>query len=252
MSYTNSYTPTRDLAIPPTYGLDPYDINFVFPLPHTLFENSLIKLTPFIPRIHAEPYLSQITKYPEIYRYYPYQQFTLDEFLPWVEGFIRRDKGNIMFAIIDKTREGEEGALAGTIGLFKTSAEHLTTEIATLIIFPPFQRTHITSQATSLLLRWALDLPSDSPPGLGLRRVQWSTHPGNLASRRAAERLGMKLEGLSRWTFALPIGAEEGKKSREGDPAEVRPGRDNVLYAICWDDWEGGVREVVRGMLIPN
>ncbi|KDQ50254.1 hypothetical protein JAAARDRAFT_142272 [Jaapia argillacea MUCL 33604] len=259
MSFTNSFSrPAPEVTIGFTYGPDPYDINFVFPIPtsdHPILETPLVKLTPFIPRIHAETYLTRTAGYPELYRYYPFQFSTLDELLPWIEGFIRRDTGSILFAIIDKTKsgdvEGEEGALAGTIGLLKTSPENLTTEIGGLVVFPPFQRTHVTTHASGLLLRWLLDLPSASPPGLGLRRVQWSAHPENVGSRRVAERLGMKLEGCMRWMWALRESAE-GKKGREGDTLRGRPGRDSVLYALCWDDWEGGGREVVMGLLKPR
>jgi hypothetical protein len=50
-------------------------------------------------------------------------------------------------------------------------------------------------------------------------------------------------EGTIRWSWILPEG-KEGKKSREGDP-HLGNGRDSVLLAVCWDDWEGGVRERV-------
>ncbi|KDQ50255.1 hypothetical protein JAAARDRAFT_42251 [Jaapia argillacea MUCL 33604] len=256
MSFINSYKPTLEV-IEPTYGADPYDVNFLYPLPPVL-ETALVKLTPFIPRVHAQRYLTQTSTNPDLFRHFALQHSTLDEFLPRVESFIRRDPGMIVFAIVDKTKpsdvEGEEGAFAGTTGLIKTSSENLTTEIGPVVTFPAFRRTHVTTQASALLLRWVLDLPSASPPGLGFRRVQWTAHPDNVGSRRLAEKLGMNFEGRMRWTFVFQENEDgemvrEGKKVRRGDPLEKREGRDNVMYAVCWDDWENGSRELVMELL---
>jgi len=90
-------------------------------------------------------------------------------------------------------------------------------------------------------MRFCFDLPSAG--GLGLRRLQWTANPVNKASIKVAEKMGFVYEGTMRWTLVLQEG-KEGKGSREGDPVGG-PGRDSVLLAICWDDWEGEVRERV-------
>ena len=125
----------------------------------------------------------------------------------------------ILYAIIDKTRSPHPTSaslshapsqvnFAGVLGYLNSCPIHLKTEIGFLIVLPPFQRTHVTTNAVGLLLLYALNLPSISDsvpfPGLGLRRVQWQTNELNAKSIRAAERMGLKMEGILRWDRVLP------------------------------------------------
>ncbi|KAJ7494730.1 acyl-CoA N-acyltransferase [Mycena galericulata] len=213
------------------------DVNFQYPIPESGLESSRVKLTPYLPNTHGDVFFAQISEHPELSRWLP---ITLTP--PVVQG-LYADPKSIMFAVIDKTR-GEQGRFAGVIGLFYTSSQNLSTEIGPVICFPEFQRTFVTSNAIGILLKYALDLPKDG--GLGLRRVQWMAHPLNTASVRAAERMGMKLEGTLRWTWVLPSG-KEGKQAGEGRGEGL--GRDSVLLATYWDDWENGGREEVEKIL---
>jgi len=150
------------------------------------------------------------------------------------------------------------------MGFLNTSPANLSTEVGFAIILPPFQRTHVTSNAIGLLLQYALDPPSDSSDGdgsisfgreqrggrggLGLRRVQWQANSLNTASIRAAERMGFKHEAVLRWDRVLREGREKGKV---GNGREVSDdiGRDTIMLSLCWDDWEGGGREKVLGVM---
>ena len=102
----------------------------------------------------------------------------------------------------------------------------------------------MTSNTISLLLHYALDLP---PKGLGLRRVQWETNIHNAVSRRVAEKMGFVKESIMRWRHVLSpakaIIATNRQEIRKGDPREGCAGRDTVMFALCWDDWESGGRE---------
>ena len=42
------------------------------------------------------------------------------------------------------------------------------------------------------------------------------------------------------------------KEGRKGDPREDRKGRDSVMFAACWDDWEAGGRELVEAALLSR
>jgi RimJ/RimL family protein N-acetyltransferase len=132
------------------------------------------------------------------------------------------------------------------LGLLCTSPTDLSTELGFVLTLPRFQRTHITSNAVGLLLHWALD---PAPHGLALRSVAWKANALNAASVRAAERMGFRREGLLRWDRVLPAAKSaaggNGRGVREGDPKPECLGRDTVLLSLCWDDWEGGAREVV-------
>jgi RimJ/RimL family protein N-acetyltransferase len=173
---------------------------------------------------------------------------TIQQLSALVEGWIRSDPACILFAVYDKTKASpgapgdDEGALAGVIGLLDTSTRNLSSEIGFVIILPSFQRTHVTSNAIGLLLRYTLDLPSEG--GLGLRRIVWKASPHNLPSIKAAERLGFKRECVARWSFVLPEWKQigNGLDRRREDPKMNCLGRDSVILSMCWDDWEDGGR----------
>lgn len=111
-----------------------------------------------------------------------------------------------------------------------------------LTILPRFQRSHVTTHACVLLMRYLFD-------DLGLRRAQWFAHARNEPSIRAGERLGFKREGLLRWERVLQTGkegetlpewaVESEKQAGRGD------GRHSCVLGLAWDDWfaKGGVKE---------
>jgi len=250
MPYTNSYKPPDVPALlPGYYGPDPYDINWIMPLHEASLESDRVKLTPFIPSLHAREYAEQTAAHPELHRYIPFDVSNLDKILTVFEQFIRQRPTNILFAIIDKAHSG--GAFAGVIGLLNTSPTNLSAEIAWVLVFPEFQRTYVTTNAVGLLLRYCLELPSaPQRPGLGFRRVQWTTHMANRASLVTAQRMGFKEEGVQRWTWVLPEGMEgNGIALRDGDPESTRPGRHSVVLSLCADDWESDGREHVRRLI---
>ncbi|KAH7921036.1 acyl-CoA N-acyltransferase [Leucogyrophana mollusca] len=253
-SYINSYTPPQPPPPPPydAYGPHPYDINVAFPLDLSTLETPLIKLTPFIPRIHFSPYFSAIPDLNHFYRYFPFEKqhsAKPEEAMGFIDSFVRKNENSVLLAIIDKTRPDAEhefgGSLAGTIALLGHSPSNLSVEIGVLCILPAFQRTHVATQAVGTLLRYCFTMPSASSPGLGLRRVQWFAHPGNGPSINLAKRMGLKEEGIMRWVWVLPEGKEEvGKIPREND-LKKGMGRDTIVLGASWEDWEGGGKELV-------
>ncbi|KAI0294617.1 acyl-CoA N-acyltransferase [Multifurca ochricompacta] len=211
-------------------------------------ESERVKLTPFIPSEHAKEYAERAKANPELHRWYPFNLSNLDAILTTVELRIRRDPTGVLFTIIDKARGN---SVAGLIGLINASPTNLSVEFAWVLVFPEFQRTYVTSNAVGLLLQYCLELPTASPkPGLGLRRVQWTTHTLNEASYNAAKRMGLKEEGVLRWTLVLPEGKEgHGIPIREGDPRICNPGQDSIMLSFCADDWENGGREEVKKLI---
>ncbi|KAJ7170683.1 acyl-CoA N-acyltransferase [Mycena crocata] len=215
--------------------MDHYDVNFSQPIPASGLETSRVKLTPFLPHVHGPEFHAQIAANPIIEKFLPISLAPAS-----LDTLFRVDPDSVLFAVIDKPKN----ALAGVIALVHTSAQNLSTEIACVICFPAFQRTYVNSNAVGILLRYCLDLPENG--GLGFRRVQWTANPANTASIKAAERMGMKMEGTLRWTWVLPAG-KEGQEAGKGRGDGV--GRDSVLLATCWDDWENGGREHVAKIL---
>ena len=251
MAYTNFYkAPEVPTLLPGHYGPDPYDINWIMPLHEATLESERVKLTPFIPSLHAKEYTEQITAHPELYHHFPFTLSTLDEVLTKVELTFRQDPTNILFAIIDKAH-GEGGTFAGVIALANALPWLGSATIAWVIVFPERQRTYVASNAIGLLLKYSLE-SSDHPerPGLELLRVQWTSHTANLASHVIARRMGLKEESVQRWGFVISEGKEgNGIPLRDGDPKSPKPGRDSLLFSMCADDWENGGREHVQRMI---
>ncbi|RDB21746.1 hypothetical protein Hypma_010904 [Hypsizygus marmoreus] len=227
-----------------------YEPNFCFPVKD--LESERVKLTPFIPSKHADAFFA-LTR--PSYEYVPFGPYaTADEFVSiLVEGRIHPNPESVLFAVYDKTKAPEtgvpDGAIAGAIGYWGTSAVNLVTEISFVLISPQFQRTHVTSNAIGLLLHYALDLPSEG--GLGLRRVSWQVSPLNGASIRAAERMGFKKEGILRWHYVLQEHKQigNGPERREGDPKSNMLGRDTEVLGLCWDDWEDSAKGLVNAIM---
>lgn len=63
-------------------------------------------------------------------------------------------------------------------------------EIGHIVLSPRLQRTRAATEAFSLMIGQAF--------GFGYRRVEWKCNARNLASRRAAQRLGFSFEGVHR------------------------------------------------------
>lgn len=167
----------------------------------------------------------------------------------------------MLFAIIDRTSPSppshpdQGGALAGVTGFLHADARQLRAEIGHVVIFPPFQRTFVGSNATCLLLIHALQVPSSTDysngisnvkgggGGWGLRRVRWVADERNVKSMNAALRLKMRLEGITRWDQTLkPLPSGEAKdglsvQGRQGDPKPDWPGRHSATFALCWDEF---------------
>ncbi|KAF8639346.1 hypothetical protein AX17_001565 [Amanita inopinata Kibby_2008] len=246
-----------------------YDFNFCFPVPEVL-ENNRVRLVPFNPHIHSEKLLKKLESYPEVFEYLPYGPFkTIEEYGLFLKTRVQGDPGTLFFAVYDKTKadlsnsekddddggNGGVGAgaggggalLAGSIAFLNSSATNLAVEIGHIITLPPFQRTHVTSNAIGLLMHYALDVPSER--GLGLRRVVWQANALNKRSIGTAQRMGFKMEGILRWDRVLPLGKESASNGRVGrgkeDPRMGCVGRDTAMLSHCWDDWEGGGRQRV-------
>jgi RimJ/RimL family protein N-acetyltransferase len=157
-------------------------------------------------------------------------------------GQISSSPDECLYAVFDKItglgKESDPGSYAGIAALSATNPVNATTEIGA-IIFPSFQRTHVTTNAIGLLLQWTLDPPSAG--GLGLRRVEWQTHAENMPSRRTALRMGFEFEGIARWQRIFPGGRiglpVDVLERRNGTNGEIL-GRHTAVFSIVWDEWD--------------
>ncbi|KAL9059277.1 MAG: hypothetical protein Q9162_001314 [Coniocarpon cinnabarinum] len=214
------------------------------------------------PLVHPQAWLKATDDAPQLFDFLPWGPFSSVEAANQVLTIWAEDETKFLFAVYVKSgvldRSGEpveastdgNGCLAGTIGLLNSVHSDATTEVGHVTVLPRWQRTCVMTHANGLLLRELLDPLPPLGTGLGLRRVQWQCHSDNTASRRAAERLGYVYEGTIRWCRVLPQGKSGSAMDGEGRMYGVKHnGRHSCMLAICFDDWERGVRQRIDTMM---
>ncbi|GAA5890347.1 hypothetical protein JCM8208_002787 [Rhodotorula glutinis] len=276
MPYLNRYKPPAPLpeaAWEERTPVEEYDLDFCYDLPsEAVLRSEGVRLVPLIPSLHGPRLHKLYTAHPEGFLYLPYGPFpSYPAFLTFLEER-RREPGTLLFAVydlgldFDGAGEGEEEELrkeriAGIVGVLKSTPANRMTEIGHLHIPSPFQRTHVLTHSIAILLRWLLTPPSSaspsSPPGLGLRRVQWFANALNVPSIRAAQRLGLSLEAAHMAWDRVTVPGKEGvalpgfvQGAWRDEEERIGRGRHSAVLAIGWDDWsEKGGRERVDELL---
>jgi RimJ/RimL family protein N-acetyltransferase len=92
-------------------------------------------------------------------------------------------------------RDRATGTPIGVVNYMNNFPEHLKVELGGIWYSPLAQRTNANLEATYLMLRHAFDL--------GYRRVEWKCDDHNLRSRKAAERMGFRFEGIQEAHFII-------------------------------------------------
>jgi RimJ/RimL family protein N-acetyltransferase len=113
----------------------------------------------------------------------PFASF--DEYRSWLEAK-QPSEDPLFFAFVDATR----GRAVGLGSYLRIDPAHGTVEVGHLQFSPLMQRTAVATEAMYLMMKTAFDL--------GYRRYEWKCDSLNAGSRRAAERLGFRFEGIFR------------------------------------------------------
>ncbi|WP_226779483.1 GNAT family N-acetyltransferase [Oceaniglobus trochenteri] len=82
------------------------------------------------------------------------------------------------------------GRLGGVASFLRIAPESGSIEVGHIALSPEMQRTVVATEAIYLMMGWAFEA--------GYRRFEWKCNALNLASRRAAQRLGFSYEGVFR------------------------------------------------------
>lgn len=118
--------------------------------------------------------------------YLPYGPFaSAADYANWLERQVCRDDP-LFFAIIDRA----DDAPVGVASYLRISPSAGSIEIGHLHFSPRLQRSAVATEALFLLM--------DRVFALGYRRLEWKCDALNIASRRAALRLGFRFEGVFR------------------------------------------------------
>lgn len=113
----------------------------------------------------------------------PFANF--EEYRAWLEPR-PASEDPLFFAFVDKAR----AQAVGTGAYLRIDPANGVVEVGHLAFSPLMQRTPVATEAMYLMMRNAFEL--------GYRRYEWKCDALNAASRRAAERLGFKFEGIFR------------------------------------------------------
>jgi RimJ/RimL family protein N-acetyltransferase len=157
-----------------------------------------------------------------IWTYLPYGPFeTLRAFRDWIEAECRGDDP-LYHAIVDL----RSGTAVGVASFLRINPGVGVIEVGHINYAPPLQRTPAASEAMFLMMSRVFDQ-------LGYRRYEWKCDALNAGSRRAAERLGFRFEGVFRQATLY--------KGRN---------RDTAWYAITDQDWPA-IRSAFQTWLDP-
>ena len=143
----------------------------------------------------------------EIYTYLPFGPFTTyDSFKEWLQNACL---SKLFFTICDL----KNNTFQGIASFHDIDIEHGVIEVGSVLYSKALQKTAAGTEAMYLMMREVFEV-------LGYRRYQWRCNALNLASRRAAERLGFTYEGIFRQHYVF--------KGRN---------RDTAWYSIIDTEW---------------
>ena len=109
-------------------------------------------------------------------------------------------------------RDAATGRAGGVASYLRITPEAGSIEVGHICIAPVLQRSRAATEAMFLMMDWAFRA--------GYRRYEWKCNALNLASRRAAQRLGFSFEGVFRNHMVV--------KGRN---------RDTAWFAVTDGDW---------------
>ncbi|KAF9243089.1 hypothetical protein BU15DRAFT_72289 [Melanogaster broomeanus] len=71
MAFVNNCSPEPEISEEELYGPEPYDLNFILPVPPVLSTDKP-RLVPFIPCVHAAAYFDAVRGHETMYQYMPH------------------------------------------------------------------------------------------------------------------------------------------------------------------------------------
>lgn len=185
-------------------------------------EGARVRLEPLAADTHAADLHRAFSGHDRLWEYLPYGPFaSASAYHRWVkEAEAKSDP--LFFAL----RDLGTGHPEGVASLMRIEPAHGVIELGHICLSPQIQRGAVATEAWFLLMNWAF--------GVGYRRFEWKCNAANLASRRAAQRLGFSFEGVFRQAAVI--------KGRN---------RDTAWFSIIDSEWPG-LKEAYRAWLSPT
>lgn len=159
------------------------------PAPDNLFlSGRYVQLSALSPDQHAVALYEAFSedKKGRIWEYLPYGPFdNFTDFYQWIADVSGGDDP-YFFAI----RQTHNAMISGVSCYLRITPKVGTIEVGHINFAPSLQRTRAATEAMYLMMAWAF--------AAGYRRYEWKCNALNLASRQAAQRLGLSYEGVFR------------------------------------------------------
>jgi RimJ/RimL family protein N-acetyltransferase len=184
-------------------------------------EGRSVRLEPLAADAHAADLFRAFHGHDALWDYMPYGPFvSAGAYHRWAK---EREAGaDPRFLVLRDTATGRAGGIASYL---RITPEAGSIEVGHICIAPEMQRGLAATEAMWLMMDWAFSA--------GYRRYEWKCNALNLASRRAAQRLGFSFEGVFRNHMVV--------KGRN---------RDTAWFAITCEDWPA-LSEAFRAWLSP-
>jgi RimJ/RimL family protein N-acetyltransferase len=147
---------------------------------------AFVRLEPLDADRHAFELQESFQGHDALWDYMPYGPFTSGSaYHRWAR---EREAGeDPRFFVM---RDAATGRCGGIASYLRIAPEAGSIEVGHICISPAMQRGAAATEAMFLMMRWAFEA--------GYRRYEWKCNALNLASRRAAPRLGFSFEGVFR------------------------------------------------------
>lgn len=139
---------------------------------------------------HAAALWERARDAPESWAWLPFGPFQKPAAFTGLVRLMAASESELVWVVRPHGPEGEPGAPAGWLALLDIRPTDAAIELGNIWFPPGLARTRAATESMFLLLDYAFTL--------GYLRVAWKCNSLNLASRRAAERLGFRLEGVLR------------------------------------------------------
>ena len=151
-----------------------------------LLTGAYARLQPLSADLHAAELYRANAVSDAIWEYLPYGPFaSAAAYQSWIGEVTAADDPRF-YAVMNL----DSGAWEGVASYLRIAPDAGSIEVGHINFSPALQRTRAATEAMFLMMGWAFTA--------GYRRYEWKCNARNLASRRAAQRLGLSYEGVFR------------------------------------------------------
>jgi RimJ/RimL family protein N-acetyltransferase len=149
-------------------------------------EGTHVRLEPLDADRHAADLHRTFAAHPALWDFMPYGPFaSAADYHRWA-----RNAGEGTDPLFFALRDTATGRCGGVASYLRIAPEAGSIEVGHICLSPEIARGVVSTEAMFLMMQWAF--------AAGYRRYEWKCNAANLASRRAAQRLGFSFEGVFR------------------------------------------------------